>query len=137
MVFYGAKLKWHEAHLYKLVVVWMRIVLTFWFNVVSSVSPISWLFNWLCGIWRRLLCYSLHPQLGAHEIEWEVMVASHCYSQGRWWLDILWITLIRIYSSFHAVVCKSNWWLEHTYLLKYVENILESGTTVGSQPILG
>ncbi len=40
----GANLKWHEAHPYKPIVTWKRIVLTLWFSVGSSASPISWLF---------------------------------------------------------------------------------------------
>ncbi len=35
--------------------------------------------------------------MGAHEVEWEVMVASHCYWQGRWWLDILWVAFTRLW----------------------------------------
>jgi len=53
--------------------------------------------SWLCGIWNNLLCFYLHPQLGAHEVEWEVMATSHCYSQGRWWLNTLWITFTRLW----------------------------------------
>jgi hypothetical protein len=44
---------------------------------------------------------------------------------------------LHAYSSFHALVCKSNRWLEHVYILKSVDNRLESGTGTGSQPILG
>jgi hypothetical protein len=32
---------------------------------------------------------------------------------------------LHVYSSFCVVVCKSNWWLEDVYVLKFVDNRLE------------
>jgi len=47
-------------------------VLTQYHDCFVLVTKIQYqiLCSWLCGIWNRLLCSYLHPQLGVHEVEW-------------------------------------------------------------------
>ncbi len=93
--------------------------------------------NWLHSVELKVnVEHSSYDTLNLGKQENKIEDMSWCWYL-HCWHNFANKLYVHAYSNFSAVVCKSNWWLEHVYVLKSVDNRLESGTSIGNQPILG
>jgi hypothetical protein len=72
------------------------------FSKVDALE-VKMICNFFLRILGRWFHTYLYPSLGADESQWVVMAACHGYLWHSWWLDTLWVALIRLWP--HSLSC--------------------------------
>jgi hypothetical protein len=117
---YWDKLKWNQAYPYKLVAVWMKVLLIFWLamplTVVADILTESYHCFQKCKKLRMpISSTSICPTVMRLCCQWVVMAASDNHFLWRWWSDTLWLTFTRLWPHHSCCVCLG--WLDLTECL--------------------